>query len=131
MKICVFDAGSINHLAARLDKARADISVVARGKHLAAIRKKGLVAHTSGGANGIPWWYFYEHGGNFDGRAIPALDPDDVLRSEIGLDRTIGTPTLDLQTAFAKLHLRAARLATESDLQNSESADVVPANRRH
>ncbi len=25
--------------------------------------------------NGIPWWYFHKHGGEFDGRRIEAVDP--------------------------------------------------------
>jgi 2-dehydropantoate 2-reductase len=47
MRICVFGAGAIGgHLAARLAKAGADVSVVARGDNLQAIRKHGLRVHT-------------------------------------------------------------------------------------
>ena len=43
MKICVFGAGAIGgYLGARLAKAGADISLVARGPHLAAMRANGL-----------------------------------------------------------------------------------------
>ena len=43
MKICIFGAGAIGgHLAPRLQNAGADVSVVARGEHLAAIQKDGL-----------------------------------------------------------------------------------------
>lgn len=43
MKVCVFGAGAIGgHLAARLAKAGAETSVIARGAHLAAIRANGL-----------------------------------------------------------------------------------------
>jgi 2-dehydropantoate 2-reductase len=43
MKICVFGAGAIGgHVAARLAKGGADVSVVARGAQLAAIRENGL-----------------------------------------------------------------------------------------
>jgi 2-dehydropantoate 2-reductase len=43
MKVCVFGAGAIGgHLATRLANGGADVSVIARGKHLAAIRVKGL-----------------------------------------------------------------------------------------
>ncbi|MBG9390584.1 ketopantoate reductase family protein [Caenimonas aquaedulcis] len=42
-KICVFGAGAIGgHLAAKLARAGLDVSVVARGAHLQAIREKGL-----------------------------------------------------------------------------------------
>ena len=44
MKVCIFGAGAIGgHLAARLAKAGADVSVVARGAHLQAIRERGLL----------------------------------------------------------------------------------------
>ncbi len=26
--------------------------------------------------NGLPWWYFQKHGGEFDGRRLECLDPD-------------------------------------------------------
>ena len=50
MKICVFGAGAIGgHLAARLAKAGAELSVVARGAHLAAIRERGLLLRAADG----------------------------------------------------------------------------------
>jgi 2-dehydropantoate 2-reductase len=43
MKICVYGAGAIGgHVAARLAKGGADVSVVARGPHLAAMQDRGL-----------------------------------------------------------------------------------------
>jgi 2-dehydropantoate 2-reductase len=44
VRICVFGAGAIGgHLAGRLARGGAEVSVVARGAHLAAIRADGLV----------------------------------------------------------------------------------------
>ncbi len=40
--------------------------------------------------NGIPWWYFHKHGGEFDGRQIESLDPDGVLGKNIDAERIIG-----------------------------------------
>jgi 2-dehydropantoate 2-reductase len=40
--------------------------------------------------NGIPWWYFHAHGGRFDGRRLPRLDPGDALWTAIGPHRAIG-----------------------------------------
>ena len=49
MKICVFGAGAIGgFLAVRLARAGADVSVVARGPHLAAIRERGLTLEVGG-----------------------------------------------------------------------------------
>jgi 2-dehydropantoate 2-reductase len=43
MKICVYGAGAVGgHIAARLAASGNDVSVVARGQHLKAIREKGL-----------------------------------------------------------------------------------------
>jgi 2-dehydropantoate 2-reductase len=40
--------------------------------------------------NGIPWWYFHAHGGSFDGRRLPLLDPDDALWNAVGPQRALG-----------------------------------------
>jgi 2-dehydropantoate 2-reductase len=40
--------------------------------------------------NGIPWWYFLAHGGPFDNRHLPCLDPDDALYRAVGPARVIG-----------------------------------------
>jgi 2-dehydropantoate 2-reductase len=51
MKICIFGAGAIGGLlAARLVAAGVDVSIVARGPHLAAIREKGLTLVADDGA---------------------------------------------------------------------------------
>jgi 2-dehydropantoate 2-reductase len=50
MKICVFGAGAIGgHLAMRLHKAGAAVSIVARGPHLQAIQARGLTVHAVDG----------------------------------------------------------------------------------
>ncbi len=52
MKICIYGAGAIGgHLAARLHRAGASVSVVARGAHLAAIQAHGLVVHAADGTH--------------------------------------------------------------------------------
>lgn len=51
MKICIFGAGAIGgYLAAKLAQAGANVSIVARGPHLAAIRDKGLTLIEEGAA---------------------------------------------------------------------------------
>lgn len=50
MKACIYGAGAIGgHLAARLARGGSDVSLVARGPQLAALRSKGLYAHTPEG----------------------------------------------------------------------------------
>ncbi len=50
MRICVYGAGAIGgHVAARLAKGGAEVSVVARGAHLRAMQEKGLTVHAFDG----------------------------------------------------------------------------------
>src|SRR5471030_136293 len=50
MKVCVYGAGAVGgHIAARLAEGGADVSLVARGGHLAAIRANGLRVETKDG----------------------------------------------------------------------------------
>jgi 2-dehydropantoate 2-reductase len=53
MRVCVYGAGAIGgHLAVRLARGGAEVSVLARGAHLAAIQRDGLTVLTSqGGLN--------------------------------------------------------------------------------
>ena len=143
MRICILGAGAIGGLmGARLASAGEDVTLIARGPHLAAIKSNGLrlvmadgTAHLArnvmatdsiGDAgrqdivilalkahqiaavapelpalfgpdtivvtvqNGIPWWYFQKHGGEFDGERLDSLDPDGVIEASIVADRIIG-----------------------------------------
>ncbi|MFN4283688.1 MAG: ketopantoate reductase family protein [Alphaproteobacteria bacterium] len=40
--------------------------------------------------NGIPWWYFQNHGGPHDDRRLAKLDPGDALRRAVAPERVIG-----------------------------------------
>jgi 2-dehydropantoate 2-reductase len=49
MKICIYGAGAIGgYLGVQLARAGADVSLVARGAHLAAMRERGLTLLTNG-----------------------------------------------------------------------------------
>ncbi|MGQ0702038.1 MAG: 2-dehydropantoate 2-reductase [Gemmatimonadales bacterium] len=41
--------------------------------------------------NGIPWWYFHQHGGPYDGRPVNAVDPDGTIGRAIDPDRIVGS----------------------------------------
>jgi len=41
--------------------------------------------------NGIPWWYFLNHGGPYDGRAVASADPDGAIGRAIDPARIIGS----------------------------------------
>ena len=141
MKICIYGAGAIGgYLGVQLARAGADISLVARGPHLAAMRDNGLKlligeeahvvrprctdnpselghqdfvviclkAHSITGVieamqpllgphtrivtavNGIPYWYFYKHGGAHEGATLESIDPGARQWRELGPERAIG-----------------------------------------
>jgi 2-dehydropantoate 2-reductase len=140
MKVCIYGAGAIGgYLGVQLSQAGADVSLVARGAHLAAMRANGLKllideeervahlrctddpaelgpqdyifvslkAHSVPGVvdrmepllgndtsvvtavNGVPYWYFYKHGGDLEGSTLETIDPGGrqwrALRPERGI----------------------------------------------
>jgi 2-dehydropantoate 2-reductase len=141
MKICIYGAGAIGgYLGLQFARAGADVSLVARGPHLAAMRANGLKlrigneehvarprctnnpaelgpqdfvivclkAHSITGAieamqpllgpqtrivtavNGIPYWYFYKHGGRYEGSTLESIDPGGRQWRELTPQRAIG-----------------------------------------
>ncbi|MEM5434539.1 2-dehydropantoate 2-reductase [Paraburkholderia diazotrophica] len=42
------------------------------------------------GTNGIPYWYFYKHGGQFEGTRLASIDPDGSQWAKLGPERAIG-----------------------------------------
>jgi len=55
MKICIFGAGAIGgYIGAKLAQAGADVSLVARGPHLAAMKANGLTLIEEAGTTNIP-----------------------------------------------------------------------------
>ena len=55
MKVCIFGAGAIGgYMGVKLAKAGADVSLVARGPHLAAMQEKGLTLIEDGETTTVP-----------------------------------------------------------------------------
>jgi 2-dehydropantoate 2-reductase len=193
MKICVFGAGAIGgNVAARLAASGADVSVIARGDHLAAIRANGITlempqetitARVKASAeardlgpqdlvlvtvkapalpdvaagiapllkpdtpvvfvmNGVPWWYFYKHGGKLDGRRLPRIDPGDAVWNAVGPGRAIGSVINSsnsivrpgvIRNTSARAHLvigepsgeMSARVKTIADAINASTATAT------
>jgi 2-dehydropantoate 2-reductase len=141
MKICIYGAGAIGgYLGAKLAAAGSDVTLIARGAHLAAMRKDGLRLNIDGeqivthpfctddpaeagvqdfvivtlkahsvasvvpamqpllgsdsavvtAVNGVPWWYFHQLPGEFDGQRLATVDPGNVQWEGIGPERAIG-----------------------------------------
>lgn len=143
MRICIVGAGAIGgYLGAKLALAGAQVTLIARGAHLAAIQRDGISVEYADGRreharpvlatadlaaagvhdyviaavkaqslpalaapmralygpdtavvyaqNGIPWWYFYQHGGEHEGRRLETVDPGGVIAASTEPERVIG-----------------------------------------
>lgn len=143
MKICIVGAGAIGGMmGGRLALVGEEVTLIARGPHLEALRKNGLKLIEEDGSehvvdkiratsslseagvqdivilalkahqvqaiakdlpalfgpetivittqNGIPWWYFQKHGGEFEGRRVETVDPDGALMASVEVERILG-----------------------------------------
>ena len=143
MKIAIVGAGAIGgYLGTRLAAAGAQVTFIARGANLDAIRSRGMKliledgseVHASGARgcekmseagphdvvlltvkahqvtavapelrhllheqtsivtmqNGIPWWYFQKHGGEYEAKPVLSADPDGSIARYIDPARIIG-----------------------------------------
>lgn len=180
MKLCVFGAGAIGgHLGAILARAGVEVSLVARGPHLQAIRANGLTVSTGEerftvklpasddpadlgpqdyvlvalkahsvppvvermapllrpdtaivtAVNGIPWWYFYKHGGPHDGYQVASVDPGGKQWRLLGPERAIGCvvwQAADIVAPGVIQHTYGNRMPIgESDGSRSERAQAL------
>ena len=77
MRICVFGAGAVGgHLAARLAAAGHEVSAVARGANLEAIRSRGIALRAAAGNGGG------DEGGTISGRVRASDRPSDLGRQD-------------------------------------------------
>lgn len=141
LKITIIGAGAMGCLiGGRLLRGGHDVSFLARGNQLTALRDGGLslisdqdswhgavratndaaslgpqdavifctkayhlsqaVAHLAPllgeetlvvpAINGVPWWYFAQHGGPYDGRTLANLDPEGKISAAVETRRIIG-----------------------------------------
>ncbi len=142
VKICIYGAGAIGgYLASGLaNVGGVDLSLIARGAHLEALRENGLTLETGDGRmvaavhatdnpeslghqdyiilclkahqawecaeklepllgentavvtcqNGVPWWYFHNLPGSFEGRRVFSVDPNNRQWNSIEPHRVIG-----------------------------------------
>jgi 2-dehydropantoate 2-reductase len=167
VKIAIVGAGAIGGLlGVRLALDGQDVTFVARGANLAAIRAGGMKLVSETGAedhatavaaverpedagphdvvlltvkahqvatlaaslrylchddtaivtmqNGIPWWYFHNHGGEHEGRPVRAADPDGSIARHIDPARVIGSvvyPAANLVAPGVVQHVEGNRFS--------------------
>jgi 2-dehydropantoate 2-reductase len=76
--------------------------------------------------NGIPWWYFHKHGGEFDGRPVLAADPDGTIARLIDSNRVIGSVVYPAATLVSPgvVQVVEGRRFTLGELDGSESERI-------
>jgi len=76
--------------------------------------------------NGIPFWYFHDHGGELAGRAVEAVDPGGIIKDSIPASRIIGCvvyPATELTGPGTIVHIEGDRFPL-GELDGSTSARV-------
>ena len=184
MKFCVVGAGSIGgFVGAKLALAGEDVTLVARGANLQAIRAHGMrvimhdgtehvardlrsaatpaeagahdvvilamkahqVAAVAGDIaalchgdtiiipmqNGVPWWYFQRHGGEFDGHIVSSVDPGGAIAAAVDPRRLLGCvvyPACELAAPGVVRHIEGDRFPLgELDGTSSARANAISA----
>jgi len=74
--------------------------------------------------NGIPWWYFYRHGGKWEGMELESIDPGGAINRSIDPARVIGCvvyPSTSIVEPGIVQHVEGTRFAIgEPDGSKSE-----------
>lgn len=74
--------------------------------------------------NGMPWWYFYRHGGEWDGTQLETIDPGGIIGQSLDPARVIGCviyPSTALVEPGIVQHIEGTRFAIgEPDGSKSE-----------
>ncbi|MGZ8844714.1 MAG: ketopantoate reductase family protein [Pyrinomonadaceae bacterium] len=73
--------------------------------------------------NGFPWWYFYNHGGEWEGTSLESVDPGGSIRQNIDPKRVIGCvvyPSTTLVEPGIVWHIEGTRFAI-GELDGSKS----------
>jgi len=77
--------------------------------------------------NGIPYWYFHKHGGEFEGNRVHSVDPTGAILEKIPPDRVIGCvvyPASELVSPGVVRHIEGNRFPV-GELDGSISARVT------
>jgi 2-dehydropantoate 2-reductase len=79
--------------------------------------------------NGIPYWYFQKHGGEYEGSPVKSVDPTGIISEKIPADRVIGCvvyPASELIAPGVVKHIEGDRFPVgELDGSTSERVTAV------
>jgi 2-dehydropantoate 2-reductase len=97
-------------------------SLTAMAPRLAPLMESGTSVISA--QNGIPWWYFYRHGGEWEGTHLESVDPGGVIGRSIDPARVIGCvvyPSMIITEPGVVQHIEGTRFAIgEPDGSKSE-----------
>jgi len=79
--------------------------------------------------NGLPWWYFRKHGGEYEGKRLEMVDPGGVVEKNIEVNRVIGCvvyPAAELEAPGIVRHLEGDRFSIgELDGEKTERIQLL------
>ena len=79
--------------------------------------------------NGIPWWYFFKHGGPHEGRRLESVDPGGIIADHLPIDRVIASvvyPAAEIERPGVIRHIEGDRFSlAEIDGEKSERVKAV------
>ena len=73
--------------------------------------------------NGIPWWYFFKHGGPFEGRRLESVDPGGVIAAHLPVERVIACvvyPAAEIVAPGVIRHIEGNRFSV-AEIDNSKT----------
>lgn len=76
--------------------------------------------------NGIPWWYFFKHGGIYDGRTLESVDPGGLIAKNLPIERVVGTvvyPAAEMIQPGVLKHIEGNRFSV-SEIDNSATPRI-------
>ena len=76
--------------------------------------------------NGIPWWYFFKHGGMYDGRTLESVDPGGLIAKNLPIERVVGTvvyPAAEMIQPGVLKHIEGNRFSV-AEIDNSATPRI-------
>jgi 2-dehydropantoate 2-reductase len=81
--------------------------------------------------NGLPWWYFFKHGGPHEGARLQSVDPGGAIADHLPIDRVIGSvvyAAAEIERPGVIRHSEGNRFTVgELDGANSERIELIAA----
>src|SRR6266404_2086090 len=137
MKIAIIGCGAIGgYVGAKLALAGEQVTFIVRGANLEAVHRRGVRLILGDGSehvvtmqNGIPYWYFHHHGGEWAGSVVRSVDAGGVIGRMIPAERVVGCvvyPAAELIAPGVVKHIEGDRFPVgELDGTSSERVQRV------